>query len=78
METEKRRLITFDGVPDGDGECFHWSGVDAEDCADLGQDPEISGPGRLTPNDLMGALGCEYGKRYRFVLSVSPMDEHFV
>ena len=70
--------VTFVGTPDGDMECFMWSDVPVDERAAncSSHDFDVEHGERLDvlyPNDVMDALGCEGGKKYRFTITAEPV-----
>lgn len=75
MKPMKPITMSFTGVVSGDGECFAWDDVQTESPELMDQMKENDRPkGRLYPNDLCWAAGIEDPRRYRYTVTVEPIE----
>ena len=74
-----KKIVTFVGTPSGDCECFCWddvpivqrAGLCATHTLDVEHGERLD---RVYPGDVMEALGCRHGVRYRFTVSAELIE----
>lgn len=65
--------VSFTGTITGDGECFCWADVSAEEKGEIADLDEYSAGGVLYPDEVLRRLGCTGDKKYRFTISAEEI-----